>query len=50
MLRANTEGQVPLISSLEAKILNPGMYSYMDNNTALYLERRTNYGASQSFP
>ncbi|WJZ88803.1 hypothetical protein VitviT2T_008072 [Vitis vinifera] len=26
------------------------MYSYMDNNTALYLERRTNYGANQSFP
>ncbi|KAL6341523.1 hypothetical protein AAG906_032643 [Vitis piasezkii] len=44
------QGQIPFISSLEAICIYDGVYRLMNNDTALYLERRTNYGANQTFP
>ena len=44
------QGQIPFISSLEALFIYDGVYRLMNNDTALYLERRTNYGADQTVP
>lgn len=42
--------EVPFISSLEAVIMgdDPHLYRLMENDTALYLHSRINYGANQS--
>lgn len=39
--------EIPFISSLEATVVYDS-YQYMDNNTALYLHSRINYGANKS--
>ncbi|KAI7982958.1 putative LRR receptor-like serine/threonine-protein kinase [Camellia lanceoleosa] len=42
-----TDDEVPFISSLEATELLSDSYKFLDNNTALYLHSRINYGANE---
>lgn len=49
-LNQTQKGEIPFISSLEAIPLASYVYRLMENNTALYLEHRTNYGANQTVP
>ncbi|CAL5424313.1 unnamed protein product [Camellia sinensis] len=43
-----TDDEVPFISFLEATELLSDSYKFLDNNTALYLHSRINYGANES--
>lgn len=47
-LTRDSNDEVPFISSLEAKSMIEDMYRLMENNTALYLHSRINYGANRS--
>ncbi|XP_068644907.1 probable LRR receptor-like serine/threonine-protein kinase At1g05700 [Aristolochia californica] len=42
------DGDLPFISSLEMINLSPDMYGAMDNNTALFMDYRLNFGYSET--
>lgn len=45
------EDHVPFISTIESQLLyGKDTYKLMQNHTALYLEKRINYGANKTFP
>ena len=48
-LTRTQEDHVPFISTIESNALYDS-YKLMENHTALYLERRINYGANKTFP